>query len=310
MTEPLAFLNGDFVPFSECRLHVSDMGIIQAATVTDMLRTFGGRVFEQVAHLERFSRSLEAVGFELPEASRDLSEVIGRLIEHNFPLLPAGHDLGIVLFATAGPNSVYLGLPQPATPEGPTVCVHTMPLSFERWSEHYRTGARLAVPSIRHIAPEIINPHIKYRSRLHWFLADREVKSIDPQATALLLDAEGFVTETNGANFLVARDGVLLLPGERTTLGGVSRAYLTGIADRMGVGWWFTDVTPTDVLAANEALLVSTPFCIVPVTALDNQPIGDGRPGPMFAGLVNEWSGQVGLDIIAQAERAAAERTA
>jgi branched-subunit amino acid aminotransferase/4-amino-4-deoxychorismate lyase len=310
MTEPLACLNGDFVPFSDCRLHVSDMGIIQAATVTDMLRTFDGRVFQRDAHLDRFRRSLKSVGFEIPEACGNVADVIGRLVEHNFPLLPDGHDLGIVLFATAGPNSVYLGVPLPSTPADPTVCVHTMPLSFERWSEQYRTGARLAVPSIRHIPPEIIDPHIKYRSRLHWFQADREAKTIDPQATALLLDHQGFVTETNGANFLVARDDVLLLPGERTTLEGVSRAYLTGLADRLGIAWWFTDVTPADVLAADEAFLVSTPFCIVPVTALDHQPIGDGRPGPLFARLVGEWSRQVNVDIIAQAQCAAAERTA
>lgn len=309
MTEPLAWLNGDLVPFRECRLHVSDMGIIQAATVTDMLRTFDGRVFEADAHLERFSRSLGAVGFELPMPQGHLAEVISRLVVHNFPLIPDRHDLGVVLFATAGTNNVYLGLPSETTGV-PTVCVHTMPLSFERWSEYYRIGARLAVPSIRHIPPEIIDPHIKYRSRLHWFQADRQARQIDPQATALLLDEQGFVTETNGANFLIARDNVLLLPGERTTLAGVSRGYLTGIAEGLGIGWRFTDLTPADVISADEAFLVSTPFCLVPVTSLDNRPIRDGRPGPLFERLVNEWSRRVGLDIIVQAQRAAAERTA
>ena len=310
MTEPLACLNGDFLPLPECRLHVSDMGVIQAATVTDMLRTFGGQVFEQDVHLERFGRSLDAVGFEVPDVGRTLDAIIGRLVEHNYPLLPTGHDLGVVLFATAGPNNVYLGVPQSTEPVRPTLCVHTMPLSFERWSEHYRTGARLAVPSIRHIAPDIIDPHVKYRSRLHWFLADREARTIDPLATALLLDDQGCVTETNGANFLIARDDVLLLPGERTTLAGVSRAFLTGIADALGIASWFTDVTPDDVLAADEAFLVSTPFCILPVTTLDNRPIRDGKPGPLFERLISEWSRRVGLDIIAQARRAAAERTA
>lgn len=306
--EPLAYLNGHDVPFSDCRLHVSDMGIVQAATVTDMLRTFGGRPFETDAHLDRFGRSLDAVGFRLRESRADLADIIGRLVEHNFALLPDGHDLAIVLFATAGRNSVYLGVPQQPAIWEPTVCVHTMPLSFERWAGHYRTGTRLAVSSVRHIAPGIIDPRIKYRSRLHWFQADRDAKRIDPQATALLLDDRGFVTETNGANFLIARDDVLLLPGERTTLGGVSRDTLTRIADDLGVAWWFTDITPDDVLAADEAFLTSTPFCILPVASLDNRPIGGGRPGPLFTRFISEWSRRVGLDIIAQSRRAADER--
>lgn len=312
MPEPLAYLNGEYVPFPECRLHVSDMGIIQAAMVTDMVRTFGGKPFELEAHLERFGRSLDAVGFELAESSADLGAIIGRLVENNYPLIPAGHDLGIVLFATAGVHNVYLGVPQPPG-EGAgarTICVHTMPLSFERWAGQYETGARLAVPTVRHIAPEIIDPHIKYRSRLHWYQADRQAKTIDPQATALLLDDKGFVTETNGANFLIARDDVLLLPGERTTLQGVSRAFLTRMAADLGIGWWFSDVTPEDVLAADEAFLASTPFCIMPVTALDNEPIAGGQPGPLFKKLVSEWSRRVGVDIIAQARTAADERTA
>ena len=310
MAEPLAYLNGDYVPFPECRLHVSDMGIIQAATVTDMVRTFGGRPFQLDAHLSRFGRSLHAVGFELSESAADLASIIDRLVKDNFTLIPDGHDLGIVLFATAGPNDVYLGTPRQPGPVVCTICIHTMPLSFERWAGHYETGARLAVPTGRHIAPDIIDPHIKYRSRLHWFQADRAAKTIDPLATALLLDDHGFVTETNGANFLIARDGELLVPGKRTTLDGVSRGFTTRIADELQISWRFVDVTPENVLAADEAFLVSTPFGIAPVTVLNNQPIGDGRPGPLFARLVSEWSERVGLDIIGQARHAARERTA
>jgi len=59
---------------------------------------------------------------------------------------------------------------------------------------------------------------------------------------------------------------------------------------------------PADVVAADEVLLASTSSALLPVVRVDNRPIADGRPGPMFARLLAAWSDAVGLDIRAQAE--------
>jgi branched-subunit amino acid aminotransferase/4-amino-4-deoxychorismate lyase len=62
-----------------------------------------------------------------------------------------------------------------------------------------------------------------------------------------------------------------------------------------------TPLTRTDVAAADEILLTSTPNCLLPVTRFDGLPIGGGRPGPLFGRLLAAWSRDVGLDIAAQA---------
>ena len=49
---------------------------------------------------------------------------------------------------------------------------------------------------------------MKHRSRMHFYLADKDARLLDPQAMALLLDLDGFVTETNGANFLMVDGSV------------------------------------------------------------------------------------------------------
>jgi branched-subunit amino acid aminotransferase/4-amino-4-deoxychorismate lyase len=63
------------------------------------------------------------------------------------------------------------------------------------------------------------------------------------------------------------------------------------------------DLTPRDIAAADEILLCSTSPCVLPVVRLDGQPIGPGTPGPIFARLINAWSAEVGIDIIAQARQ-------
>ena len=52
---------------------------------------------------------------------------------------------------------------------------------------------------------------------------------------------------------------------------------------------------------AEEALLLTTPYCIAPVTRINGATIGDGKAGgPVFHRLMDAWSERVGLDIIAQ----------
>jgi hypothetical protein len=52
---------------------------------------------------------------------------------------------------------------------------------------------------------------------------------------------------------------------------------------------------------ASELLLTSTSPCITPVTRFEGRPVGDSRPGPVFARLLAVWSKMVGIDIAAQA---------
>ena len=51
---------------------------------------------------------------------------------------------------------------------------------------------------------------------------------------------------------------------------------------------------------ADEGLLTSTPFCVMPVTKINGSPIADGKPGPIFRRLMEAWSQEVDLDILGQ----------
>jgi branched-subunit amino acid aminotransferase/4-amino-4-deoxychorismate lyase len=139
---------------------------------------------------------------------------------------------------------------------------------------------------------------------MHYYLADRQAAARDPHARALLLDGQGFVTEASTANVLIYRAGDgLAWPPTTKVLPGISLAVVVELAGRLGIPCGERDLTPNDVASADEVFLSSTPFCLLPVTRLNDRPIGAGRPGELFARLIAAWNEMAGLDIIAQAER-------
>lgn len=302
MSVPLAYLNGQFVPFTEARLPVWDYGVVQGATVTDMVRTFRGELFRAEQHLERFAVGRKTVGITLPESESRLREILQEVLASVRPVLPAGGDCGVLMFATPGPFAGYAGFePLPISSQRPTLCVHAFPLSFSRFAQGYQQGVSLAVPKVRHIPAECLPPTIKYRSRLHWHLADREARLLDAGSSALLLDQHNCVTETGTGNLFVVRDGLLLTPRAETTLPGISQAYVMELARAADMAVERLDMTPEFVRSADEVMLSSTTYCLMPVTRLNGHTIGDGRPGPVFQQLLARWSEAVGVDILQQA---------
>ncbi|MGH7200927.1 MAG: aminotransferase class IV, partial [Planctomycetaceae bacterium] len=206
-------------------------------------------------------------------------------------------DLGIIVFVTAGLNPTYV---PPAAVTGPTVCVHTFPLQFALWAEKCERGQHLVIPEVRQMPPRTLDPRIKTRSRMHWFLADRQARQVDPQASALALDGDGFITETSTGNFFIADAGGLRTPPPHKSLGGISQRVVRELAEELGLGYEEVDLRPKDVHRAAEAFTSSTPYCLLPVVRLDGRPIGDGRPGAVFRRLIDAWSGRVGVEILTQ----------
>lgn len=307
--EPIAYLNGEIVPISAAKLSVFDLGIVLGASVTEMIRTIKQVPFHLDDHLERLERSLQAVGFSANLSRGELTAIVNQVVDHNKQFIPATHDLGITVFVTAGLNLTYVGAAGLEASRQPSVCVHTFPLPFELWAKKLEQGQHLVTPSIRHMPPDTLDPKIKSRSRLHWFMADRQARLVDPTAGAIVLDHAGNIAETSSGNFFIVRDGVICTPSERTTLGGVSQQVVRELAAQLGIEFTTTDLQVYDVLNAEESFTSSTPYCLLPVVKLNGQPIGNGKPGPIFAKLMNAWSELVNLDIANQIQTGAKDRT-
>ncbi|MHB8903091.1 MAG: aminotransferase class IV [Thermoguttaceae bacterium] len=300
MTEPIVYLNHQFVPASQAKINIYDLGLVLGATLTEMMRTFRHRLFRAEEHVARLFRSLKYAGIAVPLSQDEMLTQTRELVEANCRLIPEGSDLAIVQFVTPGENALYAGSAGGSGPANPTVCIHSFPLRFAMWRHLFTEGAHVVTPSIRHIPPQCIEPKMKNRSRLHWFLAEHQAQAVDPRAIPLLLDLDGNVTECAGSNFVIIEGRTIVAPGPRNILGGVSLHTVRELAPQVGMEFVERDFQPFDVVNADEAWLTTTPYCLAPATRINTIPIGNGLPGPLFREMLQAWSRHVGLDIEAQ----------
>jgi branched-subunit amino acid aminotransferase/4-amino-4-deoxychorismate lyase len=300
MPEPLAFLNGEFIPARLLNIPVYDTGFVLGATVTEQLRSFGGRLFRSEQHFARLRHSLEIVELEQPVSWQTLADAANQLVGENHRLLDPDDDLGLSVFVTPGD---YASLAEGQI-HGPRVAMHTYRLAFERWAAYYETGCRLVTTRVQQIPSVCWPPELKCRSRMHYYLADVAAHKQDPDARALLLDREGRVTETATANVLAYFPGEgFVSPPREAVLPGVSLSVVRELAPTLGISFIERDLSIEDLVRAEEVLLTSTPNCMLPVVRVNDQRIGGGTPGDVFLQLLQAWGAAVGLDIVGQAQR-------
>lgn len=302
--EPWAYLNGRQVSLSQAAVSVLDGGFVQGVTVAEQLRTFRGELFRLESHLTRLARSLAIVGIDPGIELAELGRIATELARQNAERLHPDDDQNVTMFITPG---VYGSYAEATSQRGPTVCVHTQPLPFANWAAKYETGESLVVTDVRQVPATCWPPELKCRSRMHYYLADRQAQAREAGARALLLDEQEHVTEASTANILVysRAEGLISPPLERI-LPGVTVGVLEELAERIGVPFVHRDLSVSECTAADEMLLCSTSPCVLSVTRLNGRPIGAGQPGPIAARLRQTFDALVGLDIAAQARRFAA----
>jgi branched-chain amino acid aminotransferase len=301
LPEPLAYLNGRWLPLSQAAIGIFDTGFIQGVTVAEQLRTFKGKLFRLDLHLERLAHSLEIIGVDPGMPLTEIGQIATELVEQNRKLIDPDDDLGATMFVTPGNSPSYFSV---APSKGPTVGIHTQPLSFGTWAEKYRTGDSLVVTDVQHVPRACWPPELKCRSRMHYYLADKKACEAQPGARALLLDEDGHVTEASTANILIYdTDRGLISPPKDYILPGVTVAVVEELAAQLAIPFSHRELTVSDVAQANEVLLCSTSPCIWSVTQLNGRPIANGQPGPISRRMREAWSQMVGVDIEAQALR-------
>ncbi len=292
----LSYHNGSLVPSTDLQLPLSDLGFMMGVTVSERLRTFAGQLFRLEHHMERLRQSLEMVGIETLETIEQLMATAEELARENHQLLDPADDLGMYILVTPGPAGRETCRP--------TVIIGTAPLEFSRWNKTYREGTELVTSSHRQVPASSWNPHLKCRSRMHYFLADQEAERRQPGARALLLDQQQNVGEATTANIVIYREAEgLISPRREGILAGISLDVLEELAASLSIPFTEKDLVLADLAAADEILLTSTSPCVWSVTGLDGSPVGGRQVGRRSGQLLAAWSSLVGVDIPGQADQ-------
>ena len=295
-----AYVKGQLVDDTDASISIFDSAVLIGDSVLEVTRTFHHRLFRWDAHRDRLLRSIKGARLALNMSVGELDEVTQQFLEANLSDLAdddeaaVGHlvsrgDMGLVREAT---DSTFLMSFVPASkPLSKTGC-------------YYDTGRHVVTPPTRHMHPSTVDPKIKYRSRLHFAIADAEAKLVDPEAIPLMLDHQGNLAEGTGWNFFVVSGGELHTPTTRNILAGISRMTTIELARDAGLIVHERDIQLYDAQTADEAFLTATSLCMMPVTRFNGQPIGDGQTGPVTRRLMKIWREHVDFDFVAHAKRA------
>ncbi|MBM4123537.1 MAG: branched-chain amino acid aminotransferase [Nitrospira sp.] len=266
------YLNGRFMEGQDATISVFDHGFLYGDGVYETLRSYGGRFFMLQPHLARLQRSAGLIGLDLPISRDEWPPLLREALARNE--LPDAH-----IRITISRGEGDLGL-DPALCPRPTVVIMAKPIA--RYSDRlFQEGVGLAIVAVRRNLVTALSPQIKSLNFLNNILAKQEAARAGA-FDALMLNAEGLLTECTTSNVFFAQAGRLYTPAvECGILDGITREVVLTLANEQGIQTEEGHYPAERMVSAEEAFLTNTSMEIMPVCAIDNHPIGAGRPGPL-----------------------------
>ena len=243
----VGYLNGDWVAADRMQLSLRDDGFRHSATAVERMRTYDGEVFQLPAHLNRLRITLDVLGIQGVPDDSTIAELVAALVRRNGPFVKPRGDVGITIVAT------------PGTPgHRPTLAMHVNEIDHEQVLHRRNSGQPLVITDVAQPPAESWPRGIKVRCRLHYFLADQTARKSHADASGILRDADGSITETSIANLAIVKDGAIVSPPPDRVLGGITQRVVESIAAQHSIAWTKRPVTTQELLDADEVLLMGT----------------------------------------------------
>lgn len=272
----LVNINGRLVHRDQAAISPFDSSVQGGDAVWEGLRVYGGRVFRLTAHLDRLRSSALALAFaEIPPHGTIRAAIRETLAANSM------HDnVHIRLTLTRGVK-ITSGMDPRLNQSGPTLIVvaeHKAPV-------YDRGGLSLITSSVRRFSPDMLDPKIHHCNLIQSILAKIEANAAGVD-DAVMLDARGFVAETNATHlFLVDASGRVLTPRIVACPQGITRRVVLDICAANGIPHEERDLSLMEFYRAAEVFCTGTMGELAAVTRIDGRTIGGGKPGPMLGRL-------------------------
>jgi len=299
------FFNGDLVHEAEAKVSIYDSALMFGDMVFEMTRSFNKEQFELRAHIDRLYSGCKILRIPIEMTPQEMEDACYKTIEANDHLFDDDDEHRLMIDVSRGLLGIYQGIE--GLHSGPNVIIADFPL---RWTvkgmgELFHKGINAVITSQRAIPASLMEPKIKNRSRIFYLMANIEASLMKGENNwALLLDPDGFIAEGSGDNFFIIKDKTIISPEGRNMLRGISRDYIMNVVGpELGYKVIEKNIEPYDVYTADEAFMTGTPFCMLPVTSLNDVDIGDGKVGEHFNALLKRWSSNMNVDISGQIQK-------
>ncbi len=279
-SETLVYLNGKFVPKSEAKISVFDHGLLYGDGVFEGIRAYSGVVFLLKEHIDRLFESAEYIELKVPLSKKEVAEALLETLRKN-----RLKDAYIRLVVTRGTGDLGVN---PALCKEPTVFIITEPVVVTPRMEPKEFSA--VISWMRRDNVDATTHETKSLNYLNSVLAMVEANHAGADV-AVMLDARGFVSEGPTMNLFVVKNGVVYTPGTSSAiLHGITRERVMRLARQLGYTVFEKDLTPFELVVADEVFLTGTLAELVSITSVNKRKIADGVAGPITRRLYAEFN--------------------
>jgi len=271
----LIWMDGEFVPWNEAKVHVLTHTLHYGNGVFEGTRAYqtedGLAIFRLQDHTKRLLNSAKIVKIDVPFSQEELEEAQIELLRKND--FKQNVYLRPLIFLGYGKMGLYhIGAP-----------VHVSIAAWE-WGaylgeEGLENGIRVKVSSItRNPVKSTFGKAKAVANYLNSQMAKYEAVEAGYEE-ALMLDDEGFIAEGSGECFFIVRDGVLITPPNDNSLESITQATILELARERDIPVERRRITRDEVYIADEAFFTGTAAEVTPVREVDGRIIGSGKRG-------------------------------
>lgn len=264
----IVYLNGDFTPADQAKVSVYDRGYLLGDGVYEVIPVYAGKAFLLEQHLQRLQNSLDGVRIDNPHSDEQWTHIINDLIAQN-----NGGDQSLYLQVTRG-----VAPRDHVFPVGGTPSVFMMSNPLQPVAESWKNEGIKAITTadIRWMRCDI---------KAITLLANSLMKQLaqDAGAQEALLIRDNYLTEGSASNAYAVIDGIIFTaPRDEKILPGITRQLVMELAAKNDMPLHERAVSESALRNADEIWISSSTKEVVPVTLLDGEIVGSGKPGPVW----------------------------
>jgi branched-chain amino acid aminotransferase len=272
----------------EARVSVFDRGFLYGDSVYETIGTAHGRLFAARDHLVRLERSAERIGLRAPPRAAIEAAIAETIAAAGFP------ESRVRVILTRGVGKLDL---DPASTDDTQLIVIVFPLGAPT-PEMYEKGVAVAIVSITRNSPQALDPEVKSGNYLNNVLALGEARRRSEAYEAIRCGGDGSVAEGSTSNIFAVIGGEVRTPPPAVgILDGITRAKAIALCRENGIPFAERRITPDELRGADEAFITSATRGILPVTTVDEKPVGSGVPGPLTRRLVALYDALAGRGV-------------
>jgi len=272
-------INGEIS--DEAFIPIFDHGFLFGDSIYEVVCASQGRPCFLDEHLNRLYESASGISLEIPNTPEKLKEQIQITLDS-----AGNYESYIRIIVTRGVGEVDI---DPSSCFNPNIIIFVSDIP-KIPDESYRKGVSIALVSIKRNSRDSLNPAVKTGNYLNNVLAKIEAKKMGAE-DAIMVNSLGQLTEGTTSNLFFVKNERLLTPGKECgILSGITREKIIELAHKNGItleeGKWASE----ELFQAEEIFLSGTVKKVLPVTILDNRPVGEGIPGPITQKIMKLYS--------------------